>query len=173
MSLSRFHPFAFPFDDFFGTPTFYFPRDLMTAPRNSNNNNNNNGSHSIHANSQYWRHPGYEVNEDDKNYMVSVDVPGVKPEDMTIKVEENTLRLSGGRKVKTDKEVSERRFDYRLSLGDDVDLEKIAANLENGVLHLTAPKKVVKKPEARTIQITSGPAPKHLEVDKGSNGGSK
>jgi len=105
------------------------------------------------------------VDEDDKNYMVSVDVPGVRPEDMTISVEDNTLRVTGGRKIQKDGKVSESKFDYRLSMGD-CDMEKITAHLDHGVLQLTAPKKVPVKPESRTIQITSGPAPKKVEVEK-------
>jgi len=164
MALNRFNPFVIPsvFDDFFEPPATFFPRDLATfgplaamtrdAPLQ-----------------QFWRHPGYEVHDDDKNYMVSVDVPGVKPEDMTISVEDNTLRVTGGRKITKDGQVSESKFDYRLSMGD-CDMEKVTAHLDNGVLQLTAPKKVPVKPEARTIKITTSArddaSPKALTEEK-------
>lgn len=107
----------------------------------------------------YWKgHSGYDLREDDKSYNLSVDVPGVKAEDMTIKVEANTLRVSGFRKRTTSdgKSSEERKFDYRLTLGDDVDVDNISANLENGVLQLTAPKKKPEEPKARVIQVTNG-----------------
>lgn len=100
--------------------------------------------------------------------MVSVDVPGVRPEDMTISVEDNTLRVTGGRKIKKDGQVSESKFDYRLSMGD-CDMEQVTAHLDNGVLQLTAPKKVPVKPEPRTITITTGdkgPSPMALVDEK-------
>lgn len=108
------------------------------------------------------------MHDDDKNYMVSVDVPGVRPEDMTISVEDNMLRVTGGRKVKKDGQVSESKFDYRLAMGD-CDIEKVTAHLDNGVLQLTAPKKVPVKPEPRTIKITTGhdgPSPNVLVQEK-------
>ena len=132
--------------------------------------------HHPHYNQPFWNHhhPGYEIHEDDKAYTVSVDVPGIRAEDMKIKVEDNKmLHLSGSRKTiqknKNGQEgsASERKFDYRLSMGDNVDLEKLTANLDNGVLYLTAPKKEIpKKKEARTIKITNGPAPKQLQIEK-------
>ena len=82
------------------------------------------------------------------------------------------LHVSGSRQIKKSGQdggtaASERKFEYRLSMGDRVDLEKLTANLDNGVLYLTAPKKEEpKKKEARTIKITNGPAPKQLQVEK-------
>jgi HSP20 family protein len=158
MSLARFRPFALrtPFGEVFDMPSF--PRELAHFPSFNTFDNDEGFWHS--------RHP-YQVHEDDKIYSVSVDVPGVKAEDMTIKIEDNNvLHLSGGRKIQDGKNFSERKFEYRMTLGDDVQVDKISANLADGVLKLTAPKIEVKKPEARTIQITQAPAPKQLHVEK-------
>ena len=160
MALNRYNPFVFPtvFDDFFEPPTTFFPRDLTSfGPRTVGARD---------SDRQFWRHPGYEVHEDDKNYMVSVDVPGVRAEDMKIDVKDNMLHVSGGRKIKKNGEVSESKFDYRLSMGENVDLDKLTANLDSGVLQLMAPKKEPEKPKARTIQINNGPAPMQIDVGK-------
>jgi HSP20 family molecular chaperone IbpA len=160
MSLSKFRPFALrtPFGEVFDMPAFPFPRELANFP-SFKNFDNDEGFFSSH-------HP-YQVQEDDKSYTVSVDVPGVRAEDMNIKIEDNNvLHLSGGRKIQDGNNFSERKFDYRMTLGDDVQVDKISAHLADGVLKLTAPKMEVKKPEARTIKITNGPAPKQLDVDK-------
>jgi HSP20 family molecular chaperone IbpA len=147
-----------PLGEVFDMPDFPFTRELANIP-NFNTFENDEG---------FWhsRHP-YQVLEDDKMYTVSVDVPGVRAEDMNIKIEDNNvLHLSGGRKIHDGKTFSERKFEYRMTLGDNVQVDKISANLADGVLKLSAPKMEVKKPEARTIQITEGPAAKQIEVEK-------
>ena len=104
---------------------------------------------------------GYEIHEDDDKYSIAIDVPGVKSEDMTIKLEENgqVLNLSGGRKIKKgDDTVSETKFVKQFTIGENVDVDKIAASLSDGVLEVTAPKKAVEKKEAHIIKITEGPA---------------
>ncbi|KAG7359262.1 heat shock protein Hsp20 [Nitzschia inconspicua] len=168
MSLARFRPFALrtPLGEVFDMPSFPFPRELASFPNFFNSFENDEG---------FWhsRHP-YQVHEDDKTYTVSVDVPGVRPEDMDVKIEENNvLHLSGGRKIQDGNNFSERKFDYRMTLGDDVQVDKISASLADGVLKLTAPKMEKKMPEARTIQITAGPAPMQLDVEKKEREGEK
>jgi HSP20 family molecular chaperone IbpA len=160
MSLARFRPFALrtPFGEVFDMPAFPFPRELANFP----------SLNSFDKDEGFWhsRHP-YQVREDDKMYTVSVDVPGVKAEDMNIKIEDdNVLHLSGARKIQDGNNFSERGFEYRMTLGDKVQVDKISANLADGVLKLTVPKMEVKKPEARTIQITEAPAPNQIQVEK-------
>ena len=102
---------------------------------------------------------------------MSFDVPGVSSQDMSIQIDDKVLHVKGGRKVKSDdgKEVTERKFEYRMTIADNVDLDNITANLENGVLHVTVPKKQIeKKDEVRKIQITERAAngDSTMEVDK-------
>jgi HSP20 family molecular chaperone IbpA len=49
---------------------------------------------------RFWNHNPYQVHEDDKEYTFLMVVPGVKAQDMKIKVEENVLHLRGGQKIK-------------------------------------------------------------------------
>jgi HSP20 family protein len=102
--------------------------------------------------------PGYEIHEDDEKYSIAIDVPGVKAHDMTITLEENghVLNLSGGRKIKKGDSVTETKFVKTFTIGDNVDADKIAANLSDGVLEVTAPKKTEeeKRETTRVIQIT-------------------
>jgi HSP20 family protein len=112
--------------------------------------------------------PRYEVTENEKQFRLSVDVPGVKPEDMTIELEHDgrVLHMSGGRKVKTDKSYEEYKFDKRFTLGKDLDTSKITAHLSDGVLCLTAPKKEKLPPTKQTIAITQGEAPALMETEQ-------
>lgn len=65
-------------------------------------------------------------------------LPGVKAQDMIITLEEDlhVLNLSGSRKIKEGDSVTESKFMKAFSIGEnnDVDLDKIAANLSDGVL---------------------------------------
>mgnify|MGYP003572762024 FL=1 len=145
MSLSRYNPLGF--ESFFDRDPF-FSNVLMPVVRDSNQN-------------ELWKHPGWEIHEDDKNYSVSIDVPGVKKDQMQIELEDNgrTLHLSGGRKLKTKNSISETKFSRRFTIGENVDLAKMSANLEDGVLTVTAPKKLPENAAPQTIQITEGPTP--------------
>jgi HSP20 family protein len=102
--------------------------------------------------------PGYEIREDEKQYQIQVDIPGVKANDMEVKLENDhrLLHISGGRKVTGDDgSVMETRFDKRFTIGNNIDVENMAARLEDGVLTLTAPKKE-KQSNVLKIAITEG-----------------
>lgn len=145
------HPFlSSGFDDFFD-PRPSFTRDLMPVLANFPRTDD-----SVLTRSS----PGYEIHEDDSKYSIAIDVPGVKAEDMDMKLEDNgrVLHLSGSRtvKAKNDGGISKTSFVKRFTIGDNVDTEKISANLENGVLEVTAPKKTPTKKEPHVIKITQG-----------------
>jgi len=116
--------------------------------------------------------PRYEVTQNDKQFRLAVDVPGVKPDHLTIELEQNgqVLHLSGDRKTtkKTDTsfEESEFKFDKRFTLGKNLDTTKITAHLADGVLTLTAPKLDKLPPTTSSITITEGEAPPLLEDKK-------
>jgi HSP20 family protein len=102
--------------------------------------------------------PCYEVHEDDTKFQFSLDVPGVKPEDITVQVEQNgsALHLSGGRKIQRGDEVIETRFEKRFRLGRNIDASKITANLSDGVMIVTAPKDLSKEQVVK-ISVTQNP----------------
>ena len=102
-----------------------------------------------------------DVKEDDKNYMVHAEIPGVKKEDIQVSIDGNQVSISA--EVKRQKEDrqgekllrSERYYGkvYRaFGLAQDVDQEKAQAKYENGVLELTLPKKAAAARKAITIQ---------------------
>eukprot|EP00980_Cylindrotheca_fusiformis_P025206 scaffold13271_cov110-Cylindrotheca_fusiformis.AAC.9 len=110
---------------------------------------------------QLWKPHGFQVHEDEKSYSFSVDVPGVKAEDMKMElVDKNqALHLSGHRKFKNGDTVKETKFERRFTIDSDVDVEKINADLSNGVLTITAPKKKpaeLEKESPRLIAINEG-----------------
>ena len=102
--------------------------------------------------------PGYEINESDGKYSIAIDVPGVKASDINAQLENDgkVLHLTGGRKVTKDGKVSETRFEKRFTIGDNIDVNQLSADLSDGVLTVTAPKKKKEEPEPMKITITEG-----------------
>ena len=106
-------------------------------------------------------YPGYAIHEDEAHHKVHVtmDLPGVKMEDINVELEDDELlRISGHRK-KTDEDgsVSEMKFDRRLRLGKVVDLDHIVASLADGVLNVTIPKLPEEsKDHVRKIEVIQG-----------------
>jgi len=104
--------------------------------------------------------PAYEISEDEKQFKLSVDLPGVRPEDCNVELENEgkVLHLYGGRKIETENGFSETRFDQRFTLGKNLDSHNISANLADGVMVVTAPKlNLEEAPKTRSISITSNP----------------
>ena len=100
--------------------------------------------------------PGYEINENDDKYQISMDLPGIKASDMTAQLEHDgrILHVTGGRKITKDGKTIETKFDKRFTIGENVDKSKLTANLSDGVLTVTAPKLKIKAPEPLKIEVT-------------------
>lgn len=105
--------------------------------------------------------PLVDVSETEDRYVVEVEVPGVKREDIAIEVVSNELTISGeyGEKEQEGAGATHSRtrrtgrFEYRSVLPRDIDAEKITAELAEGVLTVTVPKAETAKP--RRIEITA------------------
>jgi HSP20 family protein len=100
--------------------------------------------------------PTLDVRETEDDYVVMVDVPGVKSEDVSIEVSEQVLTISGSRvPVETgDAQLVERpygSFVRNLTLPKGVDSEQIKADYSNGVLTLHIPKPAEIKPKKIAI----------------------
>jgi HSP20 family molecular chaperone IbpA len=101
--------------------------------------------------------PGYQVIDDETKFQVSVDVPGVKYEDLNINIEEDgkLLTLSGSREKGKDGYSYSSKFYQSFYLDPSVDTDRISANLQNGVLTVTAPKDMKRVDDAiKKIPIT-------------------
>ena len=93
-------------------------------------------------------------------FVLEFDLPGVAPDTLDIDVERNVLTIKAERPSRSgDWEMlaSERPtglFSRQLVLGDNLDLERIDANYDGGVLRLRVP--VAEKAKPRKIQIGAG-----------------
>lgn len=114
----------------------------------------------VFSNNEYQYAPACEIIDGEKSYAISLDVPGLRKEDIDIEVKDNHLHISGERKAetKTDKNNvlrTERRygkFSRVFSLPKNVNSDAIAARFDNGVLELTLPKE--EKSQTKKIQIS-------------------
>lgn len=95
--------------------------------------------------------PSVDITEDDNAFVLHADIPGVKPDDIEVSMDNGVLTIKGERKTeeKTEKENFRRverqygMFYRRFTLPDSADAEKIDAHSEHGVLKITIPKKEV------------------------------
>jgi HSP20 family protein len=86
---------------------------------------------------------GLKVEQDDKAWTVSLDLPGVSREDLTIAIEGSVVRIETKAQAK-------RQFKAAYELPQDIAADSSTAKLENGVLTLTLAKDV---PASKVRQI--------------------
>lgn len=107
--------------------------------------------------------PSSEVSETEDHYLMSLDVPGMKKEEIKIELSNNILTVSGERKRETvaDKKEKFQRYEKHygffkrsFNVPQLADSSQIEARYENGVLELYLPKLSEAKP--RQIEIKSG-----------------
>lgn len=109
-----------------------------------------------------WVPPVDIVEEKDAIRMVA-ELPGVKPENVKISLENNLLTIQGN-KEQVAEERSERvhryertygTFERSFTLPASVDADKIQASYEHGVLTVTLPKVEKAKPRQIAVQVAS------------------
>lgn len=104
--------------------------------------------------------PLADFSETDDAYLIEIDLPGVKRDDIDIELSDRALIISGEVKEKERTGTLRRamrrtgRFEYRTVLPGEINAERIDAKLRDGVLTVTAPKAETAKP--RRIEVTSG-----------------
>jgi HSP20 family protein len=102
--------------------------------------------------------PLVDVSETPDAYVVEVDLPGVKRDDVAVELVGNTLAVTGELKEKERsgwlRHRTRRRgqFEYRTSLPGVVEPDQVEANLVDGVLTVRIPRSEAMKP--RRIEIT-------------------
>jgi HSP20 family protein len=117
-----------------------------------------------------------DVSENDDAFIVRASLPGIKPEDLDISVQNNMLTIRGEMKQEEARQgdrwhLQERRFGQfqrTISLPNNVDPNQVGAQFENGVLMLTLPKSEEAKP--RKISVQSNPQQGGTGQQMGGNG---
>jgi HSP20 family protein len=107
--------------------------------------------------------PAIDVVRDSDKLVMRADIPGIKPEEVKIEVEDDILTVSGEHeesKEEKDKHYlrRERRygsFSRSIALPPGVDARKIEAQTHNGIIEVTIPHPAKAKKETVTITPTT------------------
>lgn len=98
--------------------------------------------------------PTVEVKENADSYLVKADLPGIKMEDVKVTLSGNVLRIEGHRHEEKREEkdrfhLTERSygsFTRAFALPEGTDADAVAAEMKDGVLTVTIPKRAEEKP---------------------------
>lgn len=105
--------------------------------------------------------PAVDVREEDNQYVIQADVPGMKPEDLEVTLDNGVLTIRGERTEERDNSTEGVRhveraygsFVRRFSLPEAINDEDVDARVDQGVLTLTIKKKQEGRP--RKIEVRS------------------
>ncbi len=108
-----------------------------------------------------WLSPASEASSDDDIYRISIELPGVSEDDIDIRISDDSVIVSGEKSEKREDKgetwyFCERQFgSFRRSfrLPPDANGEKAQANVKDGVLEITVPKRSVKADKSRKIDV--------------------
>jgi HSP20 family protein len=118
--------------------------------------------------------PPADVSEDERQFTLTLELPGLKAEEVSLALEGNQLEISGEKRFEQESgnapqsrriERSRRSFRRVFTLPDSVDVDGIEASIADGILTVSLPKTERAKP--RSIQVRSAG---RKEVGSGGNG---
>lgn len=102
--------------------------------------------------------PAVDIHEDQNGYHISVDLPGVKPEEIEVTAHNNVLSIRGTRNIINENKEQKRSeriygsFLREFSMPENADLDRIEAKSNHGVLDLHVPKVPKAEPKRITVQ---------------------
>ncbi len=112
-----------------------------------------------------WR-PAIEVKQNDKNYKVKVQLPGVKKDDIAVELDNDfmtiTAEIQEEKEQKEEQEKNERyhtcefrygKYQRTISFDEPVKIEDSHAEYKDGVLMITVPKQEVKERKPKQLDI--------------------
>jgi HSP20 family protein len=103
--------------------------------------------------------PPLNVSEDDSNFYIRAEVPGMKLADLSVSALPNSVSISGKREIAPEaekisyhrKERAEGAFSRTLSLPSEIAADKVDARYSDGILSVTLPKAETAKPRQITV----------------------
>ncbi len=103
--------------------------------------------------------PLVDIYENDDEILLHAEMPGVKKEDISVNIDNGSLTLSGLRTIARDgatdwEEFGDVEFQRAFSVPQTIDVNKVRAELKDGILALHLPKSEAAKP--RMVEIKAG-----------------
>ena len=104
--------------------------------------------------------PAVDVSEDDGNYVVTVELPGAKKEDVTVECHDRVLTIRGEKKSEREEKKEKGRylersfgaFSRSFTLPANADPERVQAGFKDGILTISIAKSEVAKPKVISIK---------------------
>lgn len=104
--------------------------------------------------------PLINLSENKESYFVRAELPGVKANELDIQATGNTLSVSGERQIPEEngnakyhrREREAGKFSRMITLGNEIDAEKVEAKMENGILTIVLPKTEKAKPRQISVK---------------------
>jgi HSP20 family protein len=105
--------------------------------------------------------PSCNVSETNEEYRIEAELPGVKQQDVEVKVEDRVVTLRGERREEKEEkgkkfhrvESSYGSFMRSFTLPEDADEEQVSAEFKDGLLKVRIRRTVPKESKARTIAV--------------------
>lgn len=105
--------------------------------------------------------PALDVRETEEALIVEAELPGLKPDEFEVKVEEGILSICAERKQEKDEKTKsyhriERlygRMERKLALPTNVEADKVDASYKDGVLTVSLPKKAGAKSKTVSVKV--------------------
>ncbi len=105
--------------------------------------------------------PLVDIVEDEKEYLIKAELPEIKKDDISVKVEKGILSITGERKFEKEEngkkyhrvERSYGHFTRTFSLPDDADAEHVKAEFKDGVLLVHVQKAEKAKPKQIEVSV--------------------
>ena len=115
--------------------------------------------------------PAVDIYEDAQQLSLRLEVPGLRPEDVDIRLENNTMTVRGERRFAAEEKAENyHRIESRygtfvrsFTLPETVDTESVSANYEHGLLSINIPKKPEAKPKQVKIAVNSSSSSRQME----------
>ena len=103
--------------------------------------------------------PLVDIYENDEEILLHAEMPGVNKDAITVNIDNGTLTLTGVRSLTTEgvaewQEFGDVEYQRAFSVPQSIDVEKVKAELKEGILALHLPKSEAAKP--RLIEIQAG-----------------
>ena len=104
--------------------------------------------------------PAVDIAEDDAKYVVTVELPGTKREDITVEAHEGVLTIRGEKRSEREEKKEQSRwvertygsFSRSFTLPANAETERVSASFREGVLTIEVPKAEEAKPRAISIK---------------------
>ena len=95
--------------------------------------------------------PAADVSEDDKRFVLTLEVPGLKSDEVKVDLDDKRLTISGEKAATNGQATGTRSFQRVFTLPEQVETGQIGASLADGILKVELPK--IAKPEPKRIEV--------------------